>query len=117
MTDGQETWMERLEALAGRIEAGQAALHEAILGQSTLLRLFIERLEALLPSQEAGDGNGPTLQEILAEVVVRLGANTTILRKLDLRLETVVATFPGGASDSSGMSGREPSEASEITAV
>jgi hypothetical protein len=76
----------RLEAIATRIESSQAALEAAILDQSTLLRLFLDRLDKLLESQAPKDDSGPTMQEILAEIVLRLGENTAILRKLDRHL-------------------------------
>jgi hypothetical protein len=76
----------RMEAIATRIEGSQAALEAAILDQSTLLRLFLDRLDQLLESQAPKDDSGPTMQEFLAEIVLRLGENTAILRKLDRHL-------------------------------
>jgi hypothetical protein len=76
----------RMEAIATRIEGSQAALEAAILDQSTLLRLFLDRLDKLLETQAPKDDSGPTMQEFLAEIVLRLGENTAILRKLDRHL-------------------------------
>jgi hypothetical protein len=71
------------EALIARVEASQTALEGSILEQTTLLRLFLDKIELLLESQAPKDGNGPTIQEILAHIALRLGEQTTILRKID----------------------------------
>jgi hypothetical protein len=71
----------RMEAIATRIEGSQAALEAAILDQSTLLRLFLDRLDKLLETQAPKDDSGPTMQEFLAEIVLRLGENTGVFQK------------------------------------
>jgi hypothetical protein len=71
----------RMEAIATRIEGSQAALEAAILDQSTLLRLFLDRLDKLLETQAPKDDSGPTMQDFLAEIVLRLGENTGVFQK------------------------------------
>jgi hypothetical protein len=82
-TMGDANVESRLGALVSRIETTQTAFEGSLLEQSTLLRLFMDKLDLLLASQSKDDDNGPTIQELLAEIVLRLGESTSLLRKLD----------------------------------
>lgn len=103
------------DALA-RIETGQAELKtsqdgiaKALEGQGELLRSIAERLGLVLEKLYPEATEGPTLQELLAEMVIRLGDQTVLLNRIDRRTESMASSLPAdvvraitGASGANG---------------
>lgn len=106
---------ENSSALA-RIEAGQAELkteHAAMAkvldSHGEQLRVIADRLGLILEKLYPEATEGPTLQELLAEMVVRLSDQTVLLNRIDRRTESMAASLPADvvramkdASDANG---------------
>jgi hypothetical protein len=86
--------LERLQEGQDRIREEQAEILTALRGQGELLRLLTERLGAALEKLVPQEESGPTLQEIMAEMVLQLGDSNAILRRIDRRTESMAASLP-----------------------
>lgn len=77
------------------LKDGQMKIIDALGAQSQLLRLIAEQLRVLLEKLTPEIGEGPTMQELLAELVVRVGDNGALLRRIDRRTESMAMDLPG----------------------
>ena len=73
---------------------GQTEIIATLGAQSQMLRLIAEQLRVLLEKLTPEIGEGPTMQELLAELVVRVGDNGALLRRIDRRTESMVMDLP-----------------------
>ena len=71
------------------LKAGQDATLAAVQQQGEVLRLIAERLGLVLEKLYPEESDGPSLQELLAELVGRTGDNTALLRRIDQRTESM----------------------------
>ena len=62
------------------------------------MRLIAERLGLVLEKLTPVVGEGPTLQELLAELVMRVGENGAFLRRIDRRTESMAMSLAGGVT-------------------
>ncbi len=99
----------RLEAGQADLTSGQAKIAGAQETQNQLLRLIAERLGLLLEKLTPQIGEGPTMQELLAELVRRVGENEAFLRRIDRRTESIAMSLandgPGSMRGASGANG------------
>ena len=77
-----------------RLETGQEALTAAVAAQGEVLRTIAEQLALLLERLTPKPTDGPTLQELLAELVGRVGDNGALLRRIDRRTESMAMSLP-----------------------
>jgi len=87
--------------ILAQLAAGQTALKDgqtevinSLGAQSQLLRLIAEQLRILLEKLTPEVGEGPTMQELLAELVARVGGNGALLRRIDRRTESMAMDLP-----------------------
>ena len=76
------------------LKDGQTAIITTLGEQSQLLRLIAEQLRILLEKLTPEIGEGPTQQELLAELVARVGDNGALLRRIDRRTESMAMDLP-----------------------
>jgi hypothetical protein len=105
-----------------RLETGQEALTTAVAAQGQVLRSIHEQLALLLERLTPKITDGPTLQELLAELVGRVGDNGALLRRIARRTESMEMSLPddvvramkggdganGNSSANHGANGSEP---------
>lgn len=79
------------ELMAGQtdLKRGQGEIIAVLGTQGEVLRLIAERLGILLEKLTPEIGEGPTMQELLAELVTRVGDNAALLRRIDRRTESM----------------------------
>jgi hypothetical protein len=79
------------ELMAGQTDLthGQREIIAVLGTQGELLRLIAERLGILLEKLTPEIGAGPTMQELLVELVTRVGDNGALLRRIDRRTENM----------------------------
>jgi hypothetical protein len=82
--------------LGGQVElkAGQAEIAGTLEAHGQVLRLISEQLGILIEKLTPNPGDGPTLQELLAELVARVGDNGALLRRIDRRTDSMATTLP-----------------------
>jgi hypothetical protein len=78
---------EDTQQVLAQIEAGQEAIHDAVAAQGETLRLILERLGLILERLTPDAGDGPTLTDLLTELVGRVGENWAMLRRIDMRTQ------------------------------
>jgi hypothetical protein len=76
------------------LKAGQAAIAGTLEAHGQVLRLISEQLGVIIEKLTPELGDGPTLQELLAELVVRVGDNTALLRRIDRRTDSMATSLP-----------------------
>ena len=76
------------------LKAGQAEIASTLAAQSQVLRLITEQLGIVIEKLTPGPGDGPTLQELLAELVARVGDNGALLRRIDRRTDSMATSLP-----------------------
>ena len=81
--------LKALGELRSELKAGQDATLMAVQQQGEVLRLIAERLGLVLEKLYPEESDGPSLQELLAELVGRTGDNTALLRRIDQRTESM----------------------------
>ena len=84
----------RLEASQAELKVGQQGIAKALDAQGELLRSIVERLGLILEKLYPEAAEGPTLQELLAEMVVRLGDQSVLLNRIDRRAESMASSLP-----------------------
>ncbi len=84
------------ELMAGQtdLKRGQGEIIAVLGTQGEVLRLIAERLGILLEKLTPEIGEGPTMQELLAELVTRVGDNAALLRRIDRRTESMALALP-----------------------
>jgi hypothetical protein len=76
------------------LATGQAAIITTLGTQSQMLRVITEQLGVIIEKLTPQAGDGPTLQELLAELVARTGDNGALLRRIDRRTESMAKDLP-----------------------
>jgi hypothetical protein len=84
----------QLAADQADIRAGQPEIIETLNTQAQVLRLIAERLGVIIEKLTPEVGEGPSMQELLAELVVRVGDNAALLRRIDRRTESMAMSLP-----------------------
>ncbi len=84
----------QLAAGQANLQNGQAEIIGTLGAQGQVLRLIAERLGIILEKLTPEIGEGPTLQELLAELVARVGDNGALLRRIDRRTESMATGLP-----------------------
>ena len=84
----------QLTAGQADIKAGQTEIIDTLDTQAQVLRLIAERLGVIIEKLTPEVGEGPSLQELLAELVVRVGDNAALLRRIDRRTESMAMSLP-----------------------
>jgi hypothetical protein len=92
-TTSTET-LDQLTAGQADIKAGQTEIIETLNTQAQVLRLIAERLGVIIEKLTPEVGEGPSMQELLAELVVRVGDNAALLRRIDRRTESMAMSLP-----------------------
>jgi hypothetical protein len=111
MTTDATEMLANLTAGQDDLKAGQAQIISTLGKQTEILRLIAEQLSLVLEKLTPQVGEGPTLQELLAELVARVGDNGALLRRIDRRTESMAMNLPDdvvramkGASGANGNS-------------
>ena len=86
--------LDQLTAGQADIKAGQTEIIETLNTQAQVLRLIAERLGVIIEKLTPEVGEGPSMQELLAELVVRVGDNAALLRRIDRRTESMAMSLP-----------------------
>jgi hypothetical protein len=89
--------MELLARLIGGqedLKAGQTEMAATLTAHTGVLRLLSEQLAIVIEKLTPEASDGPTLQELLAELVVRVGDNGALLRRIDRRTESMSTSLP-----------------------
>ena len=76
------------------LKAGQTEIASALAAHSEILRLLAEQLSIVIEKLTPEPGEGPTLQELLAELVARVGDNGALLRRIDRRTDSMATSLP-----------------------
>ncbi len=76
------------------LKAGQAEIAGTLAAQSQTLRLIADQLSVLIEKLTPELGDGPTLQELLAELVAKVGDNGALLRRIARRTDSMSTTLP-----------------------
>jgi len=72
----------------------QAKMLGALAAQSQVLRLISEQMAIVIEKLTPEIGEGPTMQELLAELVARVGDNAALLRRIDRRTDSMSTSLP-----------------------
>ena len=76
------------------LKAGQAEIAGTLEAHGQLLRLVSEQLRIIIEKLTPEVGEGPTMQELLAELVARVGDNGARLRRIDRRTDSMATSLP-----------------------
>ena len=76
------------------IREGQEQLKTTLGGHGEILRLVVERMDLVIEKLHPGETEGPTLQELLAELVIRVGDNWLGIHRIDRRTESMADNLP-----------------------
>ncbi|WP_158744961.1 hypothetical protein [Acidisphaera sp. L21] len=76
------------------LKAGQTEIASALAAHSEILRLLAEQLSIVIEKLTPAPGDGPTMQELLAELVARVGDNGALLRRIDRRTDSMATSLP-----------------------
>ena len=88
---------EILARIAGgqnELKAEQAQIASTLAAQSQVLRLISEQMAIVIEKLTPEVGDGPTMQELLAELVARVGDNAALLRRIDRRTDSMATSLP-----------------------
>ena len=86
--------LSQLTAGQADLQAGQTEIIETLNTQAQVLRLIAEQLGIIIEKLTPAVSEGPTMQELLAELVVRVGDNAALLRRIDRRTESMAMSLP-----------------------
>jgi hypothetical protein len=92
-TDNAEM-LTRILGAQDELKAGQAEMAGTIAAHGQVLRLISEQLGIIIEKLTPELGDGPTLQELLAELVARVGDNGALLRRIDRRTDSMATSLP-----------------------
>ncbi len=84
----------QLTAGQADLKAGQTEIIETLNTQAQVLRLIAERLGVIIEKLTPEVSEGPSMQELLAELVARVGDNGALLRRIDRRTESMAMSLP-----------------------
>ncbi|WP_158803418.1 hypothetical protein [Acidisoma sp. L85] len=76
------------------LKAGQVQIDGALEAQGAILRLLSEQLGVVIEKLTPALDDGPTMQELLAELVARVGDNGVLLRRIDRRIDSMATSLP-----------------------
>jgi hypothetical protein len=76
------------------LKVGQTEMAGTLATHTQVLRLISEQLAIVIEKLTPEAGDGPTLQELLAELVARVGDNGALLRRVDRRTESMAMSLP-----------------------
>jgi hypothetical protein len=76
------------------LKAGQAEMAGTLAAHGQVLRVISEQLGIIIEKLTPKLGDGPTLQELLAELVARVGDNGALLRRIDRRTDSMATSLP-----------------------
>jgi hypothetical protein len=76
------------------LKVGQTEMAGTLATHTQVLRLISEQLAIVIEKLTPEAGDGPTLQELLAELVARVGDNGALLRRIDRRTESMAVSLP-----------------------
>jgi hypothetical protein len=76
------------------LKAEQAQIASTLAAQSQVLRLISEQMAIVIEKLTPELGDGPTMQELLAELVARVGDNGALLRRIDRRTDSMATSLP-----------------------
>jgi hypothetical protein len=76
------------------LKARQAEIAGTLEAHGQVLRLISEQVGILIEKLTPDPGDGPTLQELLAELVARVGDNGALLRRIDRRTDSMATSLP-----------------------
>jgi hypothetical protein len=76
------------------LKVGQTEMAATLIAHTQVLRLISEQLAIVIEKLTPEAGDGPTLQELLAELVARVGDNGALLRRIDRRTESMAMSLP-----------------------
>ena len=115
-TEETET-LARLETGQADLKSGQAEIAVALKAQSAVLRLLAEQLGVILEKLTPQVGEGPTIEELLAEPGERVGENGAFLRRIDRRTDSMAISLAdngavmkeAGGANGNGANGRDVS--------
>ena len=77
-----------------RLERGQEEIRDEITAQGGLLRTLLERTDEIIRLLTPAPSDGPTLEELLAQMVNMLNDQGAILKRLDVRSERMERELP-----------------------
>lgn len=83
-----------LKAGQDDIKVGQERLQTVLMTHGDLLRVIVERLGLIVEKLYPEETEGPTLQELLTELVSRVGDNGILIRRIDRRTESMALSLP-----------------------
>ena len=72
----------------------QAKMVSALAAQGQVLRVVSEQLDVVIEKLTPELGDGPTMQELLAELVARVGDSGALLRRIDRRTDSMATSLP-----------------------
>jgi hypothetical protein len=76
------------------LKVGQTEMAGTLATHTQVLRFISEQLAIVIEKLTPEAGDGPTLQELLAELVARVGDNGALLRRIDRRTESMAMSLP-----------------------
>ena len=76
------------------LKAEQAQIAGTLEAHGAILRLLSEQLGVVIEKLTPELGDGPTMQELLAELVARVGDNGALLRRIDRRTDSMATSLP-----------------------
>jgi hypothetical protein len=86
--------LDRISGTQNELEAEQAQIASTLAAQSQVLRLISEQMAIVIEKLTPELGDGPTMQELLAELVARVGDNAALLRRIDRRTDSMATSLP-----------------------
>jgi hypothetical protein len=99
------------------VKATQEEVGGILAAHGESLRLISEQLSVIIEKLTPEAGEGPTLQELLAELVARVGDNGVLLRRIDRRTDSMATSLPGDVvramKEASGVNGHGPGDGSD----
>lgn len=75
----------QLEQRLARLEQGQEEIRDELAALVGLQRLMLERVDEIVRLLTPAPGDGPTLEELLAQMVTMLNDQSAYLKRLDVR--------------------------------
>ena len=76
------------------LKSEQAQIAGTLEAQGAILRLLAEQLGVVIEKLTPELGDGPSMQELLAELVARVGDNGALLRRIDRRTDSMATSLP-----------------------
>ena len=92
-TDTTE-FLARIVSGQDELKSEQAQMVSTLAAQGQVLRLVSEQLGIVIAKLTPELGDGPTMQELLAELVARVGDNGALLRRIDRRTDSMATSLP-----------------------